>query len=155
MPYAPVPRAARSPNPDNCASETWSFPAVAHEVVDLRRALTQYVTGQHVCEPTIIDMRLAVSEAVTNSVLHGFPSGEPGTVTVVATVDAAAALLTVVVTDDGTGVRPRPDSPGLGLGFPLITTLSETANITAGPDGHGTRVSMTFALERPRPLQVG
>jgi anti-sigma regulatory factor (Ser/Thr protein kinase) len=136
-------------------SETWSFPAVTHEVADLRRAFTQYLTGQSVAEPTIADMKLAVSEAVTNSVVHGFPSGEPGTVTVVATVDAAAALLTVVVTDDGGGVRPRPDRPGLGLGLPLITTLAETATISAGPDGHGTRVSMTFGLDRPRPLHLG
>ena len=136
-------------------SETWSFPAVTHEVAVLRRALTQYVTGHSVVGQTIADMKLAVSEAVTNSVVHGFPSGAPGTITVVATVDAAAALLTVVVTDDGGGIRPRPDSPGLGLGLPLITTLAQTANISAGPNGRGTRVSMTFALDRPRPLRLG
>ena len=135
-------------------SQSWSFPAVAHEVAVLRLALTRYVTGQSVFEPIIADMKLAVSEAVTNSVVHGFPSGEPGTITVLATVDAVAALLTVVVTDDGGGVRPRADSPGLGLGLPLITTLAKTANISAGPDGQGTRVSMTFALDR-RPLPIG
>jgi len=130
-------------------SQSWSIPAVAAEVGDLRRAITRYVTSHSVADPPVSDMKVAVSEAVTNAVVHGFPSGNPGTVTVLVTVDEPAALLTVVVTDDGSGVRPRPDSPGLGLGLPLITTLARTAKISAGPDGHGTRVRMTFGLDCP------
>jgi serine/threonine-protein kinase RsbW len=128
-------------------SQTWSIPAVSDEVGGLRRAITRYVMTHSVADPPISDMRVAVSEAVTNAVVHAFPSGVPGTVTVLVTVDEVAAVLTVVVTDDGTGVRPRADSPGLGLGLPLITTLAKTAKITAGPDGHGTRVHMTFGLD--------
>ena len=95
------------------------------------------------------DLKVAVSEAVTNAVVHGYPGREPGTVTVLVTIDDAAALLTVTVTDDGGGVRPRPDSPGLGLGLPLMTTLAKTAKFTAGPGGIGTRVRMTFGLDSP------
>jgi anti-sigma regulatory factor (Ser/Thr protein kinase) len=132
--------------PGAVTSQTWSIPAVSGEVGGLRRAITRYATAHSVTDPPISDMKVAVSEAVTNSVLHAFPSGEPGTITVLVTVDERAALLTVVVTDDGTGVRPRPDSPGLGLGLPLITTLARTAKISAGPSGQGTRVHMTFGL---------
>ena len=128
-------------------SQTWSISAVSGEVGNLRRAITRYVATQSVADPPISDMKLAVSEAVTNAVVHGSPSGEPGTVTVLVRVDPRAALLTVVVTDDGAGIRPRPDSPGLGLGLPLITTLARTAKISAGPHGHGTRVHMTFGLD--------
>jgi anti-sigma regulatory factor (Ser/Thr protein kinase) len=127
-------------------SQTWSIRAVSGEVGGLRRAITRYATANSVADPPISDVRVAVSEAVTNAVVHAFPGGEPGTVTVVVTVDERAALLTVVVTDDGTGVRPRPDSPGLGLGLPLITTLATTAKFSAGPGGRGTRVHMTFGL---------
>ena len=130
-------------------SETWSIPAVAAEVGDLRRAITRYVTRHSVADPPISDMKLAVSEAVTNAVVHGYINTEPGTVTVLVAVDADAELLTVTVTDDGSGMHPRPDSPGLGLGLPLITTLAKTAKISAGPGGLGTRVRMTFALGSP------
>jgi anti-sigma regulatory factor (Ser/Thr protein kinase) len=129
------------------SSATWSIRAVAAEVGELRRAVTRYVAGQSVGDPPISDVRLAVSEAVSNAVIHGYTDTEPGTVTVLVAVDAAAALLTVTVTDDGSGMHPRPDSPGLGLGLPLITTVARTAKISAGPGGLGTRVRMTFGLD--------
>jgi serine/threonine-protein kinase RsbW/stage II sporulation protein AB (anti-sigma F factor) len=128
------------------SSRTWSVPAVPGEVALLRQAVARYADTQRVADPPMSDVRLAVSEAMTNAVVHAYPTGPPGTVTVVVTVDADQALLTVVVTDDGAGLRPRSDSPGLGLGLPLITTLTRATTITDGPGGTGTRVSMTFGL---------
>ena len=53
--------------------------------------------------------------------------------------------LTVVVRDEGEGIAPRPDSPGLGLGLPLIASLAE--NVQLGRDGEEhTEVRMTFSL---------
>ena len=40
---------------------------------------------------------------------------------------------------------PRPDSPGLGLGLPLIATLAESLELGTGPDDE-TEVRMTFEL---------
>ena len=54
--------------------------------------------------------------------------------------------LTVVVADEGRGMLPRPDSPGLGLGLPLIATLAESLELGTGADDE-TEVRMTF---RPR-----
>ncbi len=54
--------------------------------------------------------------------------------------------MTVVVRDNGRGIVPRPDSPGLGLGLPLIATLAETLEL--GKDGtEHTEVRMTFRLD--------
>src|SRR6185437_2347004 len=128
------------------SSRTWSVLAVPGEVARLRHAVARYADTQRVADPPMGDVRLAVSEAMTNAVVHAYPTGPPGTVTVVVTVDADQALLTVVVTDDGAGLRPRSDSPGLGLGLPLITTLTRATTITDGPGGTGTSVSMTFGL---------
>jgi serine/threonine-protein kinase RsbW/stage II sporulation protein AB (anti-sigma F factor) len=41
---------------------------------------------------------------------------------------------------------PRPDSPGLGLGLPLIATLAETLELGRSPDDR-TEVRMTFKLD--------
>ena len=50
----------------------------------------------------------------------------------------------VVVTDDGRGMQPRADSPGLGLGLPTIASLT-TAMDMHSPPGGGTVITMTFA----------
>jgi serine/threonine-protein kinase RsbW/stage II sporulation protein AB (anti-sigma F factor) len=41
---------------------------------------------------------------------------------------------------------PRPDSPGLGLGLPLIATLAETLELGRSDDNR-TEIRMTFKLE--------
>jgi anti-sigma regulatory factor (Ser/Thr protein kinase) len=88
---------------------------------------------------------LAVSEALSNSVLHAYLGrSEPGPVTVEAwpTEDA----LVVVVTDEGSGMRPRLDSPGLGIGLPLIAQMADHLDIEDRDDRAGVRLRMTFAL---------
>ena len=89
------------------------------------------------------DVRLAVSEAVTNAVVHAFRGESAGTVTVDAHV--ARDRLVVVITDDGGGMRPNPDSGGLGLGIPLITRLAEDARFDS--NAQGLTVSMSFQAE--------
>jgi serine/threonine-protein kinase RsbW len=54
--------------------------------------------------------------------------------------------LEVVITDMGRGIVPRPDSTGLGLGLPLMTTLAKHLTITDGDGGRGTEVRMLFEL---------
>jgi serine/threonine-protein kinase RsbW/stage II sporulation protein AB (anti-sigma F factor) len=51
------------------------------------------------------------------------------------------------VRDEGRGVVPRADSPGLGLGLPLIATLTESLELGTGED-NATEVRMTFRIER-------
>ncbi len=55
--------------------------------------------------------------------------------------------LRILVRDDGHGLQPRVDSPGLGLGLPLIAQLSSASDIRTSQDG-GTEVAMTFDLDR-------
>ena len=128
------------------ATATWSIPAEPHEVPRLRSAVAAYAAEQDVFEPPINDLRLAVSEAVTNAVVHAFRQGTPGKVDVSMTVDHQASEVRVLVADDGMGMVPRPDSPGHGLGLPMIATLSHTMEIRTPPGGRGTELSMTFAL---------
>ena len=44
-------------------------------------------------------------------------------------------------------MAPRHDSPGLGLGLPLVGRVAERVDITAQAGG-GTLVSMSFDLDR-------
>jgi anti-sigma regulatory factor (Ser/Thr protein kinase) len=52
----------------------------------------------------------------------------------------------LVVTDDGHGMSPRPDSPGLGLGLPLIASLADKMEIRSPERGSGVAIWVRFAL---------
>lgn len=85
---------------------------------------------------------LAVSEAVGNSVVHAFRGRDHGTISVCATTDGQA--LVVVVADDGTGMLPDLESPGLGLGTSLISQMASEARFQSSDAG--TTVTMSFSL---------
>jgi anti-sigma regulatory factor (Ser/Thr protein kinase) len=85
------------------------------------------------------DVALAVSEAITNAVLHAYREEQAGPMRVVAC--AEPDRLVVVVRDYGCGMSPNPDSPGLALIGPPTTEI-----YTERPDeGGGTRLRMCFA----------
>ena len=89
-------------------------------------------------------MRLAVSEAVSNVIVHGYrQTPQSGDFSV--SVEWDLDLLWVTVRDHGCGMRPRMDSPGAGLGLPLIANVTDSFSVTAMPEG-GTEVCMTFPL---------
>jgi anti-sigma regulatory factor (Ser/Thr protein kinase) len=89
------------------------------------------------------DVALAVSEAVTNAVLHAYRGDATGEVRVVAC--AEPDCLVVVVRDYGCGMSPHPDSPGLGLGLSVIGRLTTEMNIERPDEGGGMRLRMHFA----------
>lgn len=93
---------------------------------------------------TLFGIELAVSEACTNAVVHGYADGPPETFTVVA--ESQDDELRVIVRDRGRGMVPRPDSPGLGLGLPLISQMAERVEVRAPPDGNGVELCMIFPL---------
>ena len=118
------------------------MPAREASVPELRRAVKDFVADQGASRAVLADLALAVSEAMTNAVMHGFIDREPGTMRVC--VSAGVDEIVVVVADDGRGMQPRPDSPGLGMGLPLIGQLSSHFDIRV-PEGGGTELSMSFA----------
>lgn len=89
--------------------------------------------------------RLAVSEAVSNVVVHSYRDETGGDFTL--RVEWSGEELRVIVRDEGCGMAPRMDSPGAGLGLPLIANLTQSFSVTAPPGG-GTEVCMTFPLLR-------
>jgi anti-sigma regulatory factor (Ser/Thr protein kinase) len=118
------------------------FPAHADRIAPVRREVTAYGRAHGVADPD--GLALAVSEVITNAVLHAYIDAPAlGAVEVVAQRHPEDGL-EVRVCDDGRGMLPRPDSPGMGVGLPLVATLAERFEVQARPGG-GTRFSMTFA----------
>jgi len=119
-----------------------ALPAVPESVGLLRAQVTQFVFAAGVREPQLAAVKLAVSEAVTNAVVHAYTRSEqPGEVRVETFVEAGTVHL--IVSDDGGGMLPRHDSPGLGVGLPLIADSADTLQIGVSKRG-GTELRMTF-----------
>jgi serine/threonine-protein kinase RsbW/stage II sporulation protein AB (anti-sigma F factor) len=118
------------------------MPAVPSSVTALRGDVAAFVSAAGIGEPLLTSVKLAVSEAVTNAVMHAYVGAEqPGEVRLDARVLDERVLVTVA--DDGCGMVPRLDSPGLGVGLPFIAHTTDTLDIEAGDRG-GTRLRMSF-----------
>ena len=118
--------------------------AVPAAVPTLRGAMAEFLGSAGVGEPLLTSAKLAVSEAVTNAVMHAYVDApHPGAVSVDATLEGDSLL--VEVSDDGSGMMPRLDSPGLGVGLPLIAGTTDELDIGNTPRG-GTVLRMSFYL---------
>jgi anti-sigma regulatory factor (Ser/Thr protein kinase) len=122
-----------------------TLPARAENVAVVRHAFGGLGDALDVPDHALADVKLAVTEACTNVVVHAYPDGDDGRMAVTAGLHEGS--LTVIVSDEGRGILPRPDSPGLGLGLPLIATLATSLELGTN-DRDETEVRMIFELDR-------
>ncbi len=120
-----------------------TLPARAENVAVVRHAFGGLGDALDIDDQVLADVKLAVTEACTNVVVHAYPDGE-GPMEIAASI--SDGRLAIAVRDEGRGMLPRPDSPGLGLGLPLIATLSESLELGRAEDDR-TEIRMTFRLE--------
>jgi serine/threonine-protein kinase RsbW len=117
-----------------------TVPADVERVRDLREAARTYAEQHGVLRPD--DVALAVGEACCNVVVHAYLDSEVGEMGL--HCECTPTAVEIVVADHGNGLVPRPDSPGLGLGLPIIAQLADEFEVS--DRGHtGTRVRMGFA----------
>jgi anti-sigma regulatory factor (Ser/Thr protein kinase) len=119
-----------------------TFPPTPQGVGAMRREVAAFAHRAGLDEDGVADVRLAVSEAATNAVVHGYRDSSAGELKVAAFV--AKGELNVIVSDAGVGLAPRPDSPGLGLGMPLMASVTSRFRVVSR--GAGTEIHMAFAL---------
>src|SRR4051794_1096534 len=119
------------------------LPAEPRSASRARRAVLDALSGIAVDRDAI---SVVVSEAVMNAVVHAYRDrAEAGVVHVSASLEDDGVA--VSVDDDGLGMGPRGDSPGVGLGLPLIGDLADHVEVSSR--GPGTRVAAFFQLMGP------
>ena len=119
------------------------MPARAANVSIVRRLLEAVADVVGLPEDVLEDVRLAVTEACTNVVRHAYEEGE-GAIDVV--VRPRAGSVEIVISDEGRGIGPSPDTKGPGLGLPLISALADSVELRPGRRG-GSRLAMCFPME--------
>ena len=106
--------------------------------------------------PTIeqlTDIKTSVSEAVTNSIIHGYENKNG---TIILELELDERLLTIKVSDKGVGIsnieearRPlytsKPDSERSGMGFTVMESFMDSLHIVSDVNT-GTIVTMTKQL---------
>lgn len=127
----------------DCALE-----ATPAAVPEARRAVRRVAASNGACEDDLDRIGLAVSEAVTNAIVHAYAQARAGAIQLTAV--AVEDELSVLVADDGCGLGWAPASPGLGLGMGVIECSADALTITTRASG-GTLLEMLFRLRPGAP----
>jgi stage II sporulation protein AB (anti-sigma F factor) len=103
----------------------------------------------------ITDIKTAVSEAVTNSIIHGYENKEEGIITI--EVEINDIELSINIEDNGIGISnieeamqplytSRPDLERSGMGFTVMETFMDKLEVVS-KKGFGTKVIMRKTLK--------
>ena len=129
--------------------------ALAHPqaVGELRREVAVYAKQLGASDEIREAVMLAVSEALTNVVVHAYVDRDPGPMIVEAWPDEDGHLR-VLICDEGRGMMPRTDSPGLGVGLSLMAQMADEVRVANRHDAPGGIVSLRFSLRRGPPVDL-
>ncbi len=129
------------------------IPARAEYVALSRLALSGLADIAGLSDELLADLKLALTEAVSNSVRHAYADGG-GFVSIA--YELHAHSLAIEVVDDGEGFDPeRP--PALegeeltegGLGIAIIRTIADEFELHSRPGARGSRLRFAKRLQRP------
>lgn len=90
------------------------------------------------------DVKIAVTEACTNAVIHAYPP-EIGEASIEVAAARVAEGLLVTVRDHGIGMGRPSQARGLGVGLSLMAALADRLELERPDSGQGTEVRMVFA----------
>ena len=117
--------------------------ATARNVAEVRRLVSAFASTHGARDGVLGNIALAVSEAITNAVVHGAGRDPERLIEVVA--DVEDQTLEILIGDDGPGLAADVESDGLGLGLGLIARTASRFDVGAR-EPRGTQVWMRFEL---------
>ncbi|GIP25443.1 anti-sigma F factor [Paenibacillus sp. J23TS9] len=106
------------------------------------------------------DLKTVISEAVTNSVIHGYDSNPEGKVTI--TAEIVGDTVTITVEDKGAGIEDldlarqplytsKPELERSGMGFTIMENFMDEFEVSSEP-GSGTSIRMKKRIESKKAL---
>lgn len=128
------------------------IPARAEYIALARLALSGLAEIAALQEEQLADLKLALTEAVSNSVRHAYADGG-GFVSI--SYELTARSLGIEVVDDGAGFDPERPPPlegeeltEGGLGIAIIRTIADEFEIHSQPGTRGSRLRFAKRLQR-------
>jgi len=134
-----------APAIDGTRTVVLRIPARAEYITLCRLALTGLAQLRGIGDDTMADLKLALTEAVSNSVRHAYAPAGDGHVEITYCLRREAVVIEVV--DDGAGFDPD-EAPSFnggelsegGLGIAIIRTIADELEIESKPGTRGSRL---------------
>lgn len=122
-----------------------------------RVAVAAFMTQLNPTVEEVADVKTAISEAVTNGIIHGY-EGQIGIITIRCRI--VGKELQVEVSDQGKGIQDvqkamepmfttKAECDRAGMGFAFMEAFMDSLQVESQP-GIGTRVYMTKCIEREK-----
>jgi serine/threonine-protein kinase RsbW len=128
-----------------------TIPARAEYITLCRLALTGIARVRDLSDEVLADLKLALTEAASNSVRHAYAADDDAGVVEIS-YELRSDRLVIEVTDDGTGFDlAEPDAPPEelsegGLGIAIIRAIADEVEIGKQADGKGSRLRFEKTL---------
>jgi stage II sporulation protein AB (anti-sigma F factor) len=137
-----------------------SFASRSENEAFARVAVAAFVSQLDPTLELLNDIKTVVSEAVTNSIIHGYENKPDGVVLLEAEIDGDT--VTIAVSDEGRGIEDidlarqplytsRPELERSGMGFTIIENFMDELDVASEP-GKGTRLRMKKRIESKKAL---
>jgi anti-sigma regulatory factor (Ser/Thr protein kinase) len=123
----------------------WEIPPDPEHIGVVRRQVATFASRAGMDSPALTDVQVAVSDAVTNAILHADAARDRGCVRVDA--EEAGDELIVRVRDAGSGSEQPPNCPLMGPRLSMIAALAQVFGVRRC-EGGATELSMRFGLSR-------
>ncbi|WP_217592703.1 anti-sigma F factor [Cohnella sp. GbtcB17] len=137
-----------------------SFAARSENEAFARVAVAAFVSQLDPTMDQINDIKTVVSEAVTNSIIHGYDNDPAGIVHL--EVEIAGDTISILIRDEGRGIEDldiarqplftsRPELERSGMGFTIMENFMDEFEATSAPR-QGTSLRMKKRIESKKAL---
>ncbi|NOU97620.1 anti-sigma F factor [Paenibacillus sp. LMG 31456] len=139
---------------------TLQFASRSENEAFARVAVAAFVSQLDPTLDELTDLKTVVSEAVTNSIIHGYNNRPDGVVTIQAEIDDEMVYLTIE--DQGAGIidleqakqplyTTKPELERSGMGFTIMENFMDEFEVTTTV-GIGTKIKMKKRIESKKAL---
>lgn len=139
---------------------TLTFASRSENEAFARIAVAAFVSQLDPTLEEMNDLKTAVSEAVTNAIIHGYNNDASGVVTIEARIDGDT--VSIAIRDEGSGIEDlelarqplytsKPELERSGMGFTIMENFMDHFEVTSEP-GRGTFIQMTKRIESKKAL---
>jgi stage II sporulation protein AB (anti-sigma F factor) len=139
---------------------TLTFSSRSENEAFARIAVAAFVSQLDPTVEELNDLKTAVSEAVTNAIIHGYDGNPDGMVTIEARIEGDT--VSIIVRDEGKGIEDlelarqplftsRPELERSGMGFTIMENFMDEFEAASEP-GRGTEIRMMKRIESKKAL---
>jgi stage II sporulation protein AB (anti-sigma F factor) len=137
------------------------FAALSQNESFARIAVAAFLTQLDVTLEELEEIKTAVSEGVTNAIIHGYEENPEGVVTIEVSFDGGDVEL--VIKDTGKGIEDvslamqplyttKPELERSGMGFTIMENFMDSIEVVTGV-GKGTTIRLTKRLSFAKAMQ--